>query len=392
MKTLVANLVFFCAIILFQTVTAQEHVPEATNYQAVLRDNHGEPMPNQRVTLRFTILDSTGAGTPLYQETDTVTSTGFGLLITEIGYGSPTIGTFAGIDWNTRAKYLQVELDLFSTGQYLTMGLSQLISVPYAKTAQFAMNLKNDPGAANYVPKYTLTGVLGSSSIYDNGTSVGVATNTPDNSARLDVSSSTQGFLPPRLTQAQVSSIATPATGLMLYNTTINKPQYYDGTGWKNFDGSHYIGELYAGGIVFYIDSTGQHGLVAATSDQNAGIAWDNGNNISTGATGTAIGSGASNTAAIITAQGAGAYAATACTSITLGGYNDWFLPSKDELNQMYVNLANPGIGGFASFTYWSSSESTNFNAWFQYLTPNTGAQQTQFKVTQAHVRAARAF
>ena len=76
-----------------------------------------------------------------------------------------------------------------------------------------------------------------------------------------------------------------------------------------------------------------------------------------TGATGTAIGTGQANTTAIVTTQGAGSYAAQLCNDLTVGGYNDWFLPSKDELDLMYENLYLQEVGGFTDDYYWSSSE-----------------------------------
>src|SRR3989339_2063274 len=102
----------------------------------------------------------------------------------------------------------------------------------------------------------------------------GIGTATPDASAALDISSTTKGFLPPRLTTLQINTIASPATGLIVFNTSINKPQFFDGTGWKNFDGTHYIGENYEGDITFYINGTGEHGLACAPSDQSTGIVW----------------------------------------------------------------------------------------------------------------------
>src|SRR5262249_9119793 len=76
------------------------------------------------------------------------------------------------------------------------------------------------------------------------------------------------------------------------------------------------IGQAYHGGIIFYIDNTGQHGLIAATSDQGTQIAWNNGKNMVTGATATAIGSGAANTQSIINTQGGnGSYAAVLCAN-----------------------------------------------------------------------------
>ncbi len=61
---------------------------------------------------------------------------------------------------------------------------------------------------------------------------VGVGTSTPDASARFDVSSTTQGFLPPRMTTTQRNAIPSPAKGLMIYNTTVHEPQFWNGAGW----------------------------------------------------------------------------------------------------------------------------------------------------------------
>ena len=105
----------------------------------------------------------------------------------------------------------------------------------------------------------------------------GIGTTSPDASAKLDVSSTTQGFLPPRMTTVQRNAIASPANGLTIYNTTINAFQVYNGTAW--YSTVHFIGESYGGGIVFSISDNGQHGLIAATADQSTGIQWYNGTN-----------------------------------------------------------------------------------------------------------------
>ena len=103
---------------------------------------------------------------------------------------------------------------------------------------------------------------------------------------------------------------------------------------------AHYVGESFGGGIVFYVDGTGQHGLIAATSDQGTGVPWS-GDYTLTGATGTAIGTGLSNTNTIITSPvGAStSYAAGLARAYTVGRYTDWYLPSKDELYLMYTNI-----------------------------------------------------
>ena len=82
---------------------------------------------------------------------------------------------------------------------------------------------------------------------------------------------------------------------------------------------------------------------------------WWNGANILTGASGTTIGTGLANTNLIISKQGAGTYAASICKNLTTGGYTDWYLPSINELNKLYINRLI--IGGFTDNFYWSSSE-----------------------------------
>jgi len=148
------------------------------------------------------------------------------------------------------------------------------------------------------------------------------------------------------------------------------------------------VGDRYQGGIIAYVDGTGNHGLIAAPNDQSIGIQWYNGS-WATIDTGTAIGTGKSNTAAIIKVQGSGNYAAKLCDDLTLGGYDDWFLPSKDELNEVYKNMDL--IGGFnTSSYYWSSSEYKNETAWYQNF--STGFQYNFSKANTYRVRAVRAF
>jgi hypothetical protein len=114
------------------------------------------------------------------------------------------------------------------------------------------------------------------------------------------------------------------------------------------------------------------------------------------GGPGTAIGTGASNTAAIVADNGrSGEYAALICDNLVLGGCSDWFLPSKDELHLMYTNLHLNGRGGFGlqeytSFRYLSSSETADHHAWTEYF--NDGTQTQWDTYINSYVRAARAF
>ena len=167
------------------------------------------------------------------------------------------------------------------------------------------------------------------------------------------------------------------------------------------------VGDFYGGGVVFYIFESGDtgyvagetHGLIAAVQDQSSGIRWYNGSYTTTGATATTIGTGSANTDAIIAAQGATetSYAAGLARAYTGGGYTDWFLPSKDELNQMYTNKATinttasaNGGSNFSTNYYWSSTESDSFNARDQNFA--SGDQDSNYKANTFIVRAVRAF
>jgi hypothetical protein len=209
----------------------------------------------------------------------------------------------------------------------------------------------------------------------------------PNNSAMLDVKSTSQGFLPPRMTTAQINVIVTPAEGLMVYNTTIHRLVIYIGTGWMRMDGKFDIGQSYGGGIIFYIDSTGQLGFIAANSDQSTGAQWGC-YGTSIGGTSTAIGTGQANTTAIINGCSTAGIAARVCNELVLNGYDDWFLPSRDELYQMY--LQKTFIGDFVSYLYWSSSEYSANEAWGMYFTD--GYKMHVSKSLTHYVRAIRAF
>jgi hypothetical protein len=175
-----------------------------------------------------------------------------------------------------------------------------------------------------------------------------------------------------------------------------------NGTTWTSAaasgGGAHTIGESYGGGIVFYVYDGGQHGLIAATADQSTSIRWYGGTDTNTRARADGIGAGLKNTAIIIANQGpvdGNAFAATVCNeySVTVSGvtYGDWYLPSKHELNLLYLQKAV--VGGFASGAYyWSSSEYEigSDSAWFQRFAD--GIQFSHYKDDAFYVRAVRAF
>jgi hypothetical protein len=238
-------------------------------------------------------------------------------------------------------------------------------------------------GASNTIQlgNTAVTNVNTSGAITAGGKIIAGASSAASSTAVLEANSTTQGFLPPRLTTTQRDAISSPVEGLTVWNTTNKQLEVYDGTYWKNMLGllvsSISVGDTYGGGKVFYIFNTtdigyikGQtHGLIAAIEDQttDAGIKWFPEKYY--GATGTYIGLGLPNTLSIILSAvltgttNLSSFAAGLANSYRGGGYMDWYLPSKDELNLLYQN--KDAVGDFATSGipgYWSSTQKGSLN------------------------------
>ena len=133
------------------------------------------------------------------------------------------------------------------------------------------------------------------------------------------------------------------------------------------------------------------HGLIAAPSDQSTGTQWGCYNTF-IGGTSTALGTGAANTAAIVAGCSKAGTAARICNDLELNGYSDWYLPSRDELNKLYIN--RKAIGDFANKYYWSSSEvDKEFKEYSWVQSFGNGSQYGGFRSnTLGCVRAVRSF
>ena len=222
--------------------------------------------------------------------------------------------------------------------------------------------------------------------IFTGKTVVGASSPT-STSAVLEANSTTQGFLPPRMTFAQRQAIQSPVSGLIVYCTNCGpsgQPQYYDGSAWVNMIGGTAIeewiplvGASFRGGKIAYVfqpgdpgyDANVPHGLISATEDvsingQRAAVSWGCLNNPPqqndipqlSGALGTAIGTGSQNTIDILAGCSEENIAAKLAADFTSGGYSDWFLPSSVELEKLHT--VRTIIGGFEDLLwYWSSTQ-----------------------------------
>lgn len=175
---------------------------------------------------------------------------------------------------------------------------------------------------------------------------------------------------------------------------------------------THQIGEVVQGGIVFYVDASRQHGLMASLHDlEPDGIEWRNGEggDRTVNAKGLGLGSGEPNTRMIVAQQTIdqqeGQFAAllaanyhcladgapcSSSTNPTLSCYGGWFLPSVDELILMHANLKTRNLAQLADVEYWSSTEANTTQAWLVHFA--TGEAQAREKLTPARVRAIHTF
>jgi hypothetical protein len=230
-----------------------------------------------------------------------------------------------------------------------------------------------------------------------------------DNSAMLDIKSTNKGFLIPRMTSSQRMAIINPSNGLMVYQTDdVSGLYYYNGTIWQHMSEStsnHYSGELWGGGVVFWVDNTGQHGLICSLTDISTPQAWSNVTSTSIGATAQSNWNGQGNTNAIITQPGHTSSAAKLCDDYTnanygTGVYSDWYLPTTDQLSLLYqakyqVNKTIDNDGNSLTKIisinyYWSSNEHSDSGGWrFDFThgytdgTPKSGVN---------YIRAVRTF
>ena len=154
----------------------------------------------------------------------------------------------------------------------------------------------------------------------------------------------------------------------------------------------HKIGSIYKGGYVFKINIFG-HGLCAAPSDYWKPIGWGCYGTLINGADGEKIGTGKQNTDDILAGCSQyGPFAAKVCDELVVDSYEDWYLPSIEELMLMQRELYVQGFGGFKAAEYWSSTQNFSLGAWKVDFTTGEKGNNVNKANTGIRVRAIRSF
>ncbi len=153
--------------------------PQSFKYQAIARDVEGNIISNKEISLRINLLRGSKSGKLVYSEIHDVQTTDFGLILLEIGNGDNKSGDFSSIDWGNDSYYVSIEIDKNGGSDFISMGTSQLLSVPYALYAETSGSSSGS--------KETMSWIDGSGATYlaNSGWNVGIGTSAP--SSKLDV-------------------------------------------------------------------------------------------------------------------------------------------------------------------------------------------------------------
>ena len=249
-------------------------------------------------------------------------------------------------------------------------------------------------GATGSTVDQRITWATNTNSIFINSGTTLPITPTPTGTVALTPTPSSTATLTPTPTTTQTP---TPTgTGTVSVTPTITQTGTVAVTPTPTGTAvvTYTIGQAALGGTIAYIlqsgdpgyDANVQHGLVATTADIGTAVWGCSGVPIS--GTSASIGTGAANTAAIVAICTTSGIAAALCENLVQGGYSDWYLPSRDEMNKLCLNKV--AIGGLTAANYWSSTETSTTGASRERM--NNCVATALAKTTTYAVRPVRSF
>lgn len=366
MKTLQNKLIFFL-FSLFFFLNTHAQVPQKMSYQAVVRNSSNVLITSAPVGIRISILSGSASGPSIYTETQNVITNANGLVSLEIGTGTVVSGSFSLIVWNSGLFFIKTEIDPTGGTSYTINGTTQLLSVPFAFYAEKAKTTPRDCSVTSECgPGFICSGGFCIPS-FPPGTNVG----------DMQYWNGTAWVVLPVGTTGQTLKLnASHVPTWSAVSSTVG-----------GF--THYLGEDYLGGIIFYIykGSDGlEHGLIVSKTESTA--IWQN--------TGVLVNANRTEDGFYNTNLMTDSPAATYIASLGAG----WYLPSIDELGLLYYNRysaqkglrtsGNTLLSNTITATYWSSTE--YFASGSYHFTFHSGYITSGYKTDTHSVRGVKAF
>lgn len=308
---------------LLASISLFGQTPNTFRYQASIQNNSGSPMANKNVSIRISVLKSQMQKERVYAEYQNITTDQFGMINLMIGKGNVISGNFGQINWGNDEYFLRIEMDETGDSQFKLLSEVQLLSVPYALHAKTADNV--DDADANAQNELQLLTINGQELSISNGNTI-----TLPSDGDSDATNEIQTL---NYTSGQLSISGGNAVTIVTGSTPPPTDQPVP--------------------IVF----RGEH-LFVHPGDNSTGTIFG----VFTATSATSDSDGQSNTEAITAALGAGTYAAKICDDLSAYGFDDWYLPSRAELDAIYKQ--NYLIADYTLEGYWSSTETATNKAW----------------------------
>ena len=310
-------------VFLIGSYVAFAQTPEKMSYQAIVRDASNTLLVDKLVGIQVSILQNSETGSEVYVETHSVVTNMNGLVALEIGTGV-TSYDFSSIDWTNGPYFVKVETDPNGADNYSISGVSQLMSVPFALYAKASGNGITSDQSDAIVANTAKTGITSdqSDAIVANTAKTGITSDQAD----AIVANTAKISLPSGGNEGDVLKIVSGE---------------YAWVGETTYQINTFYSEL--GGYVIDINSDGTHGVVVAMQDQGFGNWYDSTNKI--------------NDPDNHDSDGA--------------KFRDWRLPSKRELNLIYLVYLNSNPISLLNTTYWSSFEFNYLKAWCHAISTN---------------------